>query len=46
MLGETEHLVLSFNTYGPRNESAFVVKKLISLGAIIVGKDKTSQFAK
>ncbi|KAL8286683.1 hypothetical protein RQP46_004211 [Phenoliferia psychrophenolica] len=37
---------INFNTYAPRNESASVVKKLISLGAIIVGKDKTSQFAK
>lgn len=36
----------SFNTYPPRYESAFVVKRLIELGAIIVGKDKTSQFAK
>ncbi|KAI5480637.1 amidase signature enzyme [Pseudohyphozyma bogoriensis] len=34
-----------FNLYGPRNESAVAVQRLIDLGAIVVGKDKTSQFA-
>ncbi|KAK4698989.1 hypothetical protein P7C70_g7282, partial [Phenoliferia sp. Uapishka_3] len=34
-----------FNTYAPRNASAYAVQKLVNLGAIIVGKDKTSQFA-
>lgn len=34
-----------YSLYPPRNESAPSVQKLIDLGAIIVGKTKTSQFA-